>query len=792
MTKYLIPILIFSFQIIGYSQLSTNSNVSPNNLVQNNLLGSGVNAYNISYTGSSNAIGSFNGSNCNIGLASGIIMTTGTVRNQTSLFGAQEGPFGPNDEAGSGIDNNEPGDGQLAGLANGNSTHNAAILEFDFDATGSVVSFNYVFASDEYPEFVNAGYNDVFAFWISGPGISGNQNIAIIPGSSTPVTIDNVNSGANSSYYVNNGDGNSSPQNNNNAVVQYDGFTTVLNASTEVQCGQTYHIKIAICDVGDGTYDSGVFLEGGSFTSPAPMLVSSQTNTLGNLNNNELLEGCSDATITFTRSDSVAFNQTFQLSYSGSATNGTDYTNLPNTVTFPAGQTTTTINLQTIADILPENMENLTITILYSGLCGQQTTLSTTLQIIDQPILNLTMPPNQELSCLTGNSIPLTPVITGGTPNYIYNWNTGEQTSEIIASPTDTTTYILTVTDACGIQSVIDSVRLTVAIFEPLVVTTSNDTTVYCPNSPIDISATSTGGAGNISYSWNNNAGNNAQTTVQTLVDNIFIVTATDGCGNQDTDSLIVDIIRDTLSTETYGDTLICPFGDAVIGVNANSGTGDYRYEWDNTETNNEIMVSPPNTQYFYVNVYDSCNTYFIRDSVLVSTIKPTANFFTNPTEGIENLPIYFGNQSQNAVEYYWDFDNGEFSVETNPTNTYVNEGEYLVTLIAMNYLGCTDTISKYFTVHPEYFGYVPNAFTPNNDGNNDYFKGSFVGVKELELFIFNRWGELIYQSNSLRARWDGTEKGKEAPIDAYIYKYKLKDYSNITHEYTGHITLIR
>lgn len=209
MKNYLAIFLFCLAANTSTAQLITNNNVTPNSLVQNTLLGSGVSAYNIIYSGSNDAIGSFDGSNCNINLSGGIIMTTGTVLNQSSLFGAQEGPFGPNDESGSGVDNNSPGDNQLEIYAGGNSTYNAAVLEFDFDATGSVVSFNYVFGSDEYPEFVNAGYNDVFAFWISGPGITGNQNIAVVPGTSTPVTIDNVNSNSYSNYYINNGDGNS-------------------------------------------------------------------------------------------------------------------------------------------------------------------------------------------------------------------------------------------------------------------------------------------------------------------------------------------------------------------------------------------------------------------------------------------------------------------------------------------------------------------------------------------------------------------------------------------------------
>jgi gliding motility-associated-like protein len=271
-----------------------------------------------------------------------------------------------------------------------------------------------------------------------------------------------------------------------------------------------------------------------------------------------------------------------------------------------------------------------------------------------------------------------------------------------------------------------------------------------------------------------------------------YIITATDQCDNEAKDSVLVDVIRNPLLTDTYGDTIICPFGEAVIGVNATSGTGDYRFEWDINEVTNEVMVSPSNSQYFYVNVYDSCNTYFIRDSVLVTTNKPTANFYTNPLEGIEKLPIYFGNESQNATSYEWDFGNEETSFEPNPTFTYFAEGEYTVTLVAIDDLGCRDTTLRNFTVHPEYFGYVPNSFTPNGDGKNDVFKGSFLGIKKSELYIFNRWGELIYQSTSTRGYWDGTDKNKPSKSDVYIYKYIVEDYSNVTHEYMGHINLIR
>src|SRR5690554_3815427 len=156
-------IFIFILTFLSYSifaQLQTSGGQSPAQLVQNVLLGSGVDVSNISFSGSPNAIGTFNSSNASIGIDEGIIMTTGTIH--PSLHG----PHGPNNMDNAGIDNNTGGYGQLSNLV-GEETHNATLLEFDFVPNSDTVRFKYVFASEEYPEFVGTKYNDVFAFFIS-------------------------------------------------------------------------------------------------------------------------------------------------------------------------------------------------------------------------------------------------------------------------------------------------------------------------------------------------------------------------------------------------------------------------------------------------------------------------------------------------------------------------------------------------------------------------------------------------------------------------------------------------
>ena len=175
-------------------------------------------------------------------------------------------------------------------------------------------------------------------FFISGPGFGGNFNMATIPGTSgTPVTIDNVNDGSNSSYYVNNGDGSQSPQDGSDFYIQYDGFTTVIEAVAKVSCGETYHLKVAIADVGDGAYDSGIFLEANSLSSyPAVQVTGS---SIFNLPNNMIAEGCETATVTLKRSTASASSTlNIPITLFGTATEGVDYGNVPSQITFAAGQ----------------------------------------------------------------------------------------------------------------------------------------------------------------------------------------------------------------------------------------------------------------------------------------------------------------------------------------------------------------------------------------------------------------------------------------------------------------------
>jgi len=214
------------------------------------LVGNGITIGNVTYKGATAAAGYFTqGIASGIGIDSGIVLTSGYSKNLDSSKNSSGSASGYN---------YVPGDSQLGSLIPGYKTYDAAVLSFDFVSQGDAAYFNYVFGSEEYPEWVNSGFNDVFGFFVDG------KNYALLP-DATPVSINTVNSKANADLY-NDNTGKKTP-----FKLEYDGFTDVLTASlTGLTPGQTYNITLAVADAGDYGYDSGIFLEAGSFSDSAP------------------------------------------------------------------------------------------------------------------------------------------------------------------------------------------------------------------------------------------------------------------------------------------------------------------------------------------------------------------------------------------------------------------------------------------------------------------------------------------------------------------------------------------
>ncbi len=436
---------------------------SANNLVDDVLLGNGVTASNVTFSGNANQIGYFDGTNSNIGLASGIVMSTGNVNNIPNA--SPDTDFGG------------PGDAQILSVAQLNnsaisSTNDAAVLEFDFAVTGDTVKFEFVFASDEYPTYINSIYNDAFAFFLSGPGITGPYpspanfpggavNVALVPGTTDPISISTIYDDpfqtptqVNGQYYIE----------NNGTSHGFNGFTTVIQIAYPVICGETYHFKFAIADCEDGSLDTGVFLgarslgsEGISVSSFAPF----PDNTLG--------ENCGQGGFVFSHSDTTV-QDVLNLNISGNAIMGTDYNNIPTTITLPIGVTSDTIFIDAYQDNIAEGLDTIKVDIVGIEGCSIASILIQSIEEMTGTLgvdsTNICYPETTEL---TAN-------VTGGLPPYNYYWTESIVNNDtIVVSPEITTFYNVNVEDQCGNQLLIEESEVWVQC--PLM-----DVNVFTPN----------------------------------------------------------------------------------------------------------------------------------------------------------------------------------------------------------------------------------------------------------------------------------------------------------------------
>lgn len=228
-------LVALAFAVPAHAITATNSSSALD--LANAIVGSGVTISNAVLTqASSTATGTFSGGLNSVGFDSGVVLTTGTT-------GCIAGPNNSTNCTGSGT---------------------LSSLKFDFTSTTGQVFFNYVFASEEYNEYVNSSYNDSFKLLLNG------VNIALLPGAGGVVSINNVNCGSNSAYFRNNSTtGGTTSCVNQNLDIQYDGLTTILTASAELLAG-TNTFEFQITDVGDSTVDSGVFIKAGSFSGTNP------------------------------------------------------------------------------------------------------------------------------------------------------------------------------------------------------------------------------------------------------------------------------------------------------------------------------------------------------------------------------------------------------------------------------------------------------------------------------------------------------------------------------------------
>jgi gliding motility-associated-like protein len=671
-----------------FGQLQITTNNTANALAQK-LVGEGVVISNATITTSAIATGFFkNIGGTNLGMDSGIVLTNGrakTIGTSTATVGIDGNGFGI---AAGRLANNELhliGDVDLAnqlGLPL-NEINDAIALEFDFTPLGDSIKFNYVLSSEEYdPDFVCI-YNDAFAFFISGPGITGIKNIALVPGTNIPVTITNINNVIEAGC-VNN------PQyyrdNTSNIFFTHDGHTTLLTASSAVQPCQTYHLKLVIADQGDYAWDSGVFLEAGSLRSD-PVKFDPHT-PLNEINLPYLAEGCVSGTVHVLRNQKKPFPQTLTLTYGGTAINGVDVSLLPSTITVLANDSVAILPISAIADFIPEGNETLKIYIGNS--CASFFSDSISIEIRDIDILNVT-PPDSVRIC-RNNSIQLNAV--AGYLNY--TWTNGatlssNNISNPVATPSSASAnYICTATigNCIARDSVLVKWR-TIALIDKTDVLCKNGTT-----GTITIAGT---GWTNPTYAITNGSYQTGNSFANLPVGNYWVkMKDVSGC----TDSIQVTLMQSypdiAITTNPVAATCsVTP--DGSIQVIASGGNGNYIFSANGTtyQGNNALTVAE-GTYTVYVKDGNGCIATI--PSIVVPKIN-TVVVDAEPSTYMCEGTSYTITATSNATDINWAPMTALINTTTlTPTANPANTIKYYVTA---SFGTCTRTDSLTLNIWP-------------------------------------------------------------------------------------------
>jgi len=215
-----------------------------------------------------------------------------------------------------------------------------------------------------------------------------------------------------------------------------------------------------------------------------------------------------------------------------------------------------------------------------------------------------------------------------------------------------------------------------------------------------------------------------------------------------------------------------------------------------------DSQLSDPSYIYQTPGIYDvslvvtaadgGCTDTIVAPQAMSIYVTPVADFEYQPTNATMLDPrIYFTNTTINGIDYIWEFGDDSGSTMANPMNTYLAEGDYTVVLTATNGI-CSSTTQRRLKIEPETFIYVPNSFTPNSDGVNEGFIAQGIGIVTFDMAIFDRWGTELYFTSDLNSPWDGTFKGKQCPIDTYVYLIHYLDVKGNGKQLKGHVNLVR
>ncbi|XZF15173.1 choice-of-anchor L domain-containing protein [Chitinophagaceae bacterium MMS25-I14] len=720
-----IAICSFSFNILGINAVNAQINVSGNKTAQElaaQLTGTGVTVLNPVLTCPSIANGTFKVVSSNLPLDSGIVLTTGRAETQQNYYGVN----GLATYFAS-TNNGAPGDQQLSNVA-GTTTFDACTLEFDLVPRGDSLSFGYVFSSEEYTSAVCGKYNDAFAFFISGPGITGQPNIAEVPGTNIPVTINSINNGIPSAgntlsrctamgpgspftgYYTDNSSG---------TTLTHLGMTTLLTASAQVIPCSTYHLKIVIADGGNATYDSGVFLKGGSLNSTEYRIAASAPagNTPQGLP--YAVKACAPGRLMIKRSRVRPTPETVHYQIAGTAVNGYDYTSIADSVVIAANDSAAQILIHGLAT--PVNGPKTVKLLVKSAYhCGTSDIVdSASLVLLDTMHVQLLTP---DTAICKGDKVDIR---LAGDSLIQYNWSPSSGIDDIhsmqpVITPSATQQYQLTASwpgTGCTNQSAALNIRV-----NPLPQVSAGPDQSVCYDQQVQLESGASPVYSGYSYAWSGPDGFSSQ------LQNPVIAHA--NAHTQGTYIVVISI-----------DTSSC---HAAAATNIHVSIPDI-----------PKVVSP-----FIMCEYQPAPALPVTGTGLMWYADSTGGTGSSiaPVVNTNGLGIY---------RYY--------------VSQTVNGCESPRTGIEVEVKHCCDGVI-----------FIPSAFTPNNDGINDIFRLKMgYGYTLARIIIYNRWGQAVYIGYNNNG-WDGTFSGEPVEAGAYYYNIEITCIDGAHIEKKGDVTVIR
>ncbi|HTA83449.1 MAG TPA: choice-of-anchor L domain-containing protein [Bacteroidia bacterium] len=838
--------LLYSFHVQG--QLTVTTPVS-NAVLQASLFGPGLTISNLAVNGTASQYGTFV-ENGGLGLNSGVILTNGNAI----------GAIGPNDSntIASTCVGTSSSDACIQSLTTG-TQHDPCIITFTIIPNCDTLTMQYVFGSEEYPDFVGS-FDDVFGFFINGPKPGGGtyscSNVALLPGTTTPVSINTVNANTNSSYYINN----ALPSAPGHATIYYNGLTVPLTAVIPVVACQSYTMEIAIADIGDCNYDSGVFLQFQGMKCAA------------------------DQTLAVTPKDTtVCLNQPVVLSAKGGSGG---YTWSPATGLSATTGASVTANVTATTQYIVSS----------ASACGTVTDTAT-ITIGGKSVMKTTTSSVGVSTCAACNGSASIATVTGGSGGpYSYSWNTGATTSSV--SNVCSGSYTVIVHDdgaSCPAPNDTDIISVVSASTPPLVVNTISAGGCTACSGSGSVTSASGGSGGPYTYTWL--PGNMTTQAVTGLCTGTYSVIVHDN-GTSCTaanDTSVITINTTTSSAIAANSTSAntgckpCSSTASLTAVAGGSG-GPYTYTWlpGNMTTqsvtnlcngtysvviqdNGTSCIAPNDTVTIKINIPPQPTVLFSADSLngcsplcvnftdgttipagsikswswnfgddSTATIQNPRHCFTasgvfsveltvtsdsgcianltvpqmissysHPSPAFNASPqpatilnplIYFKDESKDAYgisSWFWQFEDPTDATSSikNPQFTYSDTGTYCPKLTVVNLHGCIDSTQECLVINPLYTIYIPNAFSPNNDGINDVFSVKATYVCGFHMYIFDRWGTPIYSTSDITKGWDGKagSSGKVAQEDTYVYLVEATDcVDHQNYQYIGKVSLVK